>query len=147
MIRKPPMIARHPVSFGDAHAAGLTRGVCLQVIDGDTADFLLDLGWFQYSYTSLRIAGMDAAELRGRERAERALAAKARRRLAALVKDRPVLVQSRREALTFDRFVADVYAPAPPDASRGVVRRIGGLRWLDVARVLLRERLARPSER
>jgi endonuclease YncB( thermonuclease family) len=140
------MLARHPVSFADARADGWTRGVCFYVVDGDTADFLLDLGWYQYAYVSLRLAGIDAPELRGGTAAERSLGAKARRRLATLLERRPVLVASQKEASTFGRFVADVYVPAPASASRRRVRRIAGTPWLDVAQTLLREGLVERSE-
>lgn len=143
MLRKPPMLARHPVSFADARAAGLTRGVCLHVVDGDTADFLLDLGWYHYAYTSLRLAGVDAAEIRGGSAADRKRAAEARRRLAVLLKGRPVLVESHQETITFGRFIADVYAPATPGGARRSMRRVGGMEWLDVGKALLREGLAR----
>jgi len=146
MIRKPPMLARHPVSFADARAGGWTRGVCLNVVDGDTADFLLDLGWYQYAYVSLRLAGVDAPELRGVDAAERKRARQARRRLSALVLRRPVLVESHREGWTFGRFVADVLVPAPQDGTRRRVRRIGELAWIDVGQVLRREGLVARSE-
>jgi endonuclease YncB( thermonuclease family) len=142
MVRKPPMLARHPASFADARAAGWTRGVCLHVVDGDTADFLLDLGWFQYAYVSLRLARIDAPELRRGTAAERSLAVKARRRLVALLERKPVLVASEKEASSFGRFIAHVFAPAAGDAPRQRVRRIAGTAWLDVAQVLLREGLA-----
>lgn len=145
MIRKPPMLARHPVSFEDARAGGWTRGVCLHVVDGDTADFLLDLGWYQYTYVALRLPGVDAAELRGGTAAARTLAAKARRRLAALLVRTPVLVVSEKEASTFGRFIADVYVPAAANAPRRRVRRIGGTAWVDVSQALVREGLAARS--
>lgn len=146
MVRKPPMLARHPVSFEDARADGWTRGVCLYVVDGDTADVLLDLGWYQYAYVSLRLRSIDAPELLGGTTAERSRATKARRRLASLLERKAVLVASRKETSTFGRFVADVYVPAPANAPRRSVRRIAGTRWLDVARTLLREGLVEPGE-
>ncbi len=79
-MRKPPDLDSHPISYPDALNNGLFRAVCCYVVDGDTADFFIDLGFFNYAYESLRFYDIDTPELigtRGEER-ERAIAAKLR---------------------------------------------------------------------
>jgi hypothetical protein len=65
MSHKPADVQNHPVDFADAKAVGLYRAVCEHVVDGDTADFLVDLGLYQYAYTALRVVGVDKRELVG----------------------------------------------------------------------------------
>jgi endonuclease YncB( thermonuclease family) len=145
MTRKPPVLEDHPASFADARAAGLTRGSCMHVVDGDTADFLLDLGWYQYAYVSLRLANADAAELRGGTAAAFRRAVRARERLTKLLMDRAVLVESHKEQSSFSRFIADVYIPATSvnPRPRAGTRRIGGVRWIGVAGILVQEGFAK----
>lgn len=147
MTRKPPVFEQHPLSFEAARAAGLTRASCLYVVDGDTADFLLDLGWFQYAYVTLRFAGVDAPELRGTTGTVLRKARKAKRRAEALLLGRFVLVKSYKELSSFGRFLADVLL-AVPDEGRfpaAVRRELGGQEWLDIGAVLLHEGLATPG--
>ena len=68
MSRKPSVLQDHPVDFADAKAAGLYRAVCQYVVDGDTADFLIDLGLYQYAY------GCGSSETTGIEKRNKGLA-------------------------------------------------------------------------
>jgi endonuclease YncB( thermonuclease family) len=107
--RKPPAFKAHPIKFSKALSYQMFRGICYQVIDGDTADFMIDLGWYQYSYSVLRFNRLDTPELRGSSPEEKARAEKARDRVKELILDKPVLIKTERQATTFGRFVAEVY--------------------------------------
>lgn len=109
MSRKPPAFQAHPIKYIEASKHQLFRGVCRQVIDGDTADFMIDLGWYQYSYAVLRFNRIDTPELRGVSREEKARAERARDRVKELILDKPVLIKTEKQATTFGRFVAEVY--------------------------------------
>ncbi len=147
MPRSLSKITDHPVSYADAMRHGLVRAVCVRVIDGDTADFLLDLGWLTYSYARVRIYGIDTPELRGTTGPELAKALAATERLAQLVRNRPILLRSYKDRRTFDRFVAEVFVPAgrarPDLEAHAVIEGTG--RWWSVADILVRENLAVPA--
>lgn len=105
LSRKPAELEQHPVPYAEARDAGCVRGVCKHVVDGDTFDVLLDLGFGSYSYVTLRLLGYNAPELKGESR-ERGLRAKTY--AAECLKDKPVLVRSSKSAETFGRYVAEV---------------------------------------
>ncbi len=111
MPRSLSKITDHPVSYADAMRHGLVRAVCVRVIDGDTADFLLDLQWLVCSYARVRIYGIDTPELRGTTGPELAKALAATERVAQLARNRPILLRSYEDRRTFDRFVAEVFVP------------------------------------
>ncbi len=105
MARKPIEFSEHPLTFDEARAQGFCRGHCRYVVDGDTFDMLIDLGFHNFAYETLRLHDVDTPEIRGEER-QRGLEAKAR--VEELILDRPVLVRSFKDQETFGRFVADV---------------------------------------
>lgn len=145
MPRKPPDFDTHPASFGEATAAGLTRGVCYHVVDGDTADFLIDLGWYHYSYHALRFENINTAELRGTRGAERERAIAAYKRVESLLLDRHVLIAAHKQAETFGRFVAEIWfehPDAPADLPRTMVVGSSGTRWTSINELLVHEGLA-----
>lgn len=142
MPRKPPIFDNHPVPFGLAQASGLTRGVCLHVVDGDTADFFLDLGWLQYGYEALRFAHADTRELRGTTGDELALAREAKQRVEELILEKSVLIRSYKEKSTFGRFVAEVYLhPEQPHPKLRSIE-IDGVPWVSISEILIAEGLA-----
>jgi hypothetical protein len=49
MPRKPIEFTEHPSAFGDAQSQGLYRGHCRYVVNGDTYDVLIDLGFHDYA--------------------------------------------------------------------------------------------------
>ncbi|MEX2229761.1 MAG: thermonuclease family protein [Dehalococcoidia bacterium] len=145
MPRKPPDFDNHPASYSAVTAAGLTRGVCYHVVDGDTADFLIDLGWYHYSYHALRFEGINTAELRGTRGAERDRAIAAHQRVQALLLGRPVLIQAHKQAETFGRFVAHIWCevPAAPPGLAGAIRLSpNGASWTSINELLVHEGLA-----
>lgn len=143
MARTLSAITDHPVSYSDAMRRGLVRAVSLRVVDGDTGDFLLDLGWLTYAHARVRLYGVDTPELRGTTGAQLAKARRAAQRLEQLVRGRPVLLRSYKDRRTFDRFVAEVFVPA--GRARAVKRHAlveGAGAWWSVADVLVAEELA-----
>lgn len=143
MSRKPPVFNDHPLNYTDARSREVVRAICQHIVDGDTADFLLDLGWHQYAYFPLRLYGIGAPETRGTSGPvlERALSAK--QRLADLTLYRPCIVRSYAERRTFERYVADVWVLH--DGSSGFPLRgrlrIAGTEWVHVQQILLEEGL------
>lgn len=72
---------RRPAEFGDwpssLHAPfGPYRAVVRHIVDGDTFDVLVDLGFNQYAYQVIRLAGIDAPEKNRAATKEAGLAAK-----------------------------------------------------------------------
>lgn len=109
MARKPPTFQAHPVKYTEAFKHQMFRGICNQVIDGDTADLMIDLGWYHYSYSVLRFNRIDTPELRGVGPTEKKRAEEARDRVKELILNKPVLIKTEKQATTFGRFVAEVY--------------------------------------
>lgn len=132
--RKPIEFAAHPAGYGAAIGRGLFRAVVRHVVDGDTVDVMLDLGWYQYAYQSIRLAGIDTPELRGTSGSERARAIGARDRVGALVEGRPVLLRSHKQKTTFGRFVADVFVPVEATVEEPAA-------WVDVERLDVSDRI------
>ncbi len=146
MARTPPAFQDHPARYADASDHGLNRATCRYVVDGDTADFFVDLGWLQYAYVTVRFFGVDTPELRGTDGAEREAAVAARSRVELLLLNRPVLLRSYRDKTTFGRFVATVWFATTdeaffelPDTFR--LREGDAHQWVSIAEVLKAEGL------
>ena len=148
MSRKPSVLQDHPVDFADAKAAGLYRAVCQYVVDGDTADFLIDLGLYQYAYTALRVIGVDTPELVGVPAEVKAAGLAAKARTEALLLDRPALLDTRREKRSFERFVGRVWLPRPDDLAVPPAQltplQVGDTVFVDLAEVLIAEGHGKP---
>lgn len=114
-MRKPPELDKHPITFADAFHNGLFRAICCYVVDGDTADFFIDLGLFNYAYESLRFEGIDTPELIGTTGEERQRAIAAKLRVESLILKQPVLLETYKERTSFDRFIGRIFF-FPPDS-------------------------------
>jgi micrococcal nuclease len=104
-VRKPAEFVGHPSPY----LAGAFRAVGRYVVDGDTLDALVDLGFLKYAYETIRLRGFDAPELRSADpiEKERAYAAKARVEEMA-GPGKALLLRPYKDVETFGRFVADV---------------------------------------
>lgn len=127
MGRKPSEFGEHPTSFDQAQSKGRVRGWCKHVVDGDTIDCLLDLGFGVYAYVALRLRGVDCPEMHGSNEAEQVLAEQAKAFVIRAVWNKPVLVRSWRDTETIGRWVADVdfwssSSPAPYDLASELVK-------------------------
>ena len=81
----------------------------VRVIDGDTVDALVDLGFETHVHRRLRLFGIDAPEIRGPSR-EHGEAAK--EYLASLVDQCEVLVSTTRDKREkYGRYLAKIYVP------------------------------------
>jgi len=119
-VRKPPDFDLHPISFSQADASGFFRAMCYHVTDGDTADFLIDMGFYNYSYISLRFLGIDTPETRGTSGVERDLALAAMARVEELILDQPVLIRTYKERTSFGRFLGEIWFYSDEDFGEGV---------------------------
>lgn len=83
-----------------------------RVIDGDTVDFLVDLGFFVHYATRIRLANVDAWEVYRGSPEERAKGRHARDELEALLQsaDEIVLATIQDKKGKYGRFLADVFA-------------------------------------
>lgn len=87
------------------------RASLVRVIDGDTAVVRVALGFHVAIDITVRIAGIDAPEMHGPERAAGGAAALW---LADLLADAPALyVRTHRDTRSFARWVADIAIPRP----------------------------------
>lgn len=110
MARKPAEFESHPYAFEAARQAGCHRAVCKHIVDGDTFDIFIDLGLRRYDYLPVRLRGYNAAELfRPQSPEELESARRATAALAGLILGKPILVRTYKDAMSFDRFVADAF--------------------------------------
>lgn len=118
----------HAESRGDL--AGPVRAHLVRVVDGDTVEVLARIWPDHYVETLVRLAGIDAPELRGRCAEEVALAERAKARLAALLAGNRLLLADVR----YGKYAGRVVARVLTEDGR------------DVAAILVAERLARRYE-
>lgn len=92
------------------------RAFVIRVIDGDTVVCLRDLGTHKYDVLKVRLAGVDAPELRPRigtpaERlAEKKLAEASTNRLKALINEREVIIRTEKTG-KYGRWLAHIFVP------------------------------------
>jgi micrococcal nuclease len=91
---------------------GIYRARCTNVVDGDTVDLTVDLGFHVYAAVRFRLLGINAPEMRAKDSATRALAQKAKEQMAAwllIVGDWPLLVSSMKpDTDDFGRWLARI---------------------------------------
>ena len=104
MAREPLEFQMHPAGF----PGGEYRAHCRYVVDGDTLDALVDLGFNQYSYATIRVRGVDTPETRTHNVAEKVRGFAARDRVRLLVEGKPIVIRTLPDPATFGRYVADV---------------------------------------
>lgn len=84
------------------------RAVVTRVIDGDTVDCLVDLGFNAYQYVAVRLRNIDTDELHDRDPVKRGRAQIAKEFTLKTLLNRPVLVTTYKDNTTFGRYVADI---------------------------------------
>lgn len=98
------------------------RAKVIRVIDGDTCVVCLDAGFNNIKIEKLRLAGIDAPEMRPRvgtpeqRLREKELAAAATNRLKELVEGKDVIVHTAK-AGKFGRYIARIYVPGTLDTT------------------------------
>jgi len=70
------------------------KGKVTNVVDGDTVDVDVDLGFYVSTQLRFRLAGIDAHEIRGVEESVKALGMEEKRFLEELILDKDVIIQS-----------------------------------------------------
>ena len=92
------------------------RAYVIRVVDGDTVHLVIDRGMHDYSLEKVRLAGIDAPELRPRVGSpsqrthERALAEASTQRLRELILHKEVVIRTAK-AGKFGRWLAQIYLP------------------------------------
>ena len=82
----------------------------LRVIDGDTIDVNIDLGFNIWHKGRIRMAGIDTPESRTRNKEEKVLGLAAKARLKELLKKKNLSINCTKEKGKFGRILADVLA-------------------------------------
>ena len=108
MPRKPPSFINHPAEYEDVLRKGMFRCICHHVVDGDTADFMIDLGWNNFSYIALRFKGIDAPETRGTSGEVRKKALKAKKTVEGLILNKPCVIKSYK-GRSFERYMGEIW--------------------------------------
>ena len=79
-----------------------------RVVDGDTIDVNIDLGFSIWHKARVRMAGIDTPESRTRNKEEKVLGLAAKARLKEILKGQKVSIQCTKEKGKFGRVLADV---------------------------------------
>ncbi len=111
IARKGPVMARGPAEFQGWPVAltvpfGPYRGIVRYIVDGDTFDVFVDIGWNEYRYTTVRLAGVNAPESNRAATKEAGLAAKAYV-LDVMPPGTRVKLYTRPDPDSFGRYIAD----------------------------------------
>lgn len=87
------------------------KAKCVRVIDGDTYEMDVDLGFYVGYKTSIRIRGVDTPETHNTpaESEEHKAGLKAKARVMQLIEGKQVILKTEKLKRTFERWVADVY--------------------------------------
>ena len=96
------------------------RAQCLRVVDGDTVDLFVDLGFYQYKRMRIRLAGIDTPELNSKDPDQRELAQKAKQWMVdklrpvmiadtVILTEWPLRVVTYKDPDSFGRWLGDLY--------------------------------------
>ena len=124
------------------------RAKITRVIDGDTVEAICDAGFGSYRVERLRLAGVDAPELRPRRgtpeerEEERLLAVKAKDRVIGLIEGRECVIRTFKTG-SFGRWIAQVFLPDDLITKLGRAAG-GGSPPKSINDLLLEEGLAKP---
>ena len=131
-MRRPAEFAEFPEILKDRAPFGPYRAIIKHVVDADSVDVLVDGGFNQYRYLTIRLAGVNAPELRGGDAASKARARAASVRVKALVAASPFcVIEPVPDALTFGRYVARITLSDGQDlgellVAEGLAERVPG---------------------
>lgn len=132
-MAKPREFRSHPAAF----PTRVYRAVCSRVIDGDSVEILIDVGFESYAFETIRLgSGYDAPETyRASTDDERDRGLRAAEYLRAMIEGRPVLVYPERMArgggiqATLGRYVARLEVYGPDGEWRDVVEAMREAGW------------------
>lgn len=106
---KPLEFQNFPDVLASLAPYGPYRGYVREVLDGDTYGVLVSLGWDEYRYARIRLRDVDTPEVFHPTQPgelERGLLAK--KRAEYLLLKKPVVLDTRPDAITYGRYVATV---------------------------------------
>jgi micrococcal nuclease len=85
------------------------KAFCINVIDGDTIDVLVDLGMNQYCYSTIRVKDVDTPEIfRPSSDLEKQRGFEAKQLVEDHLLNKPVLIKTYKDKTSFGRYVAEV---------------------------------------
>lgn len=100
------------------------RAYCMEVIDGDTFRLLVDIGFYNFSYVTIRLLDVDTPEIFSPHSPnEFALGMRAKEKVQELIEHKQVIIATKKDATTLGRFVA-------------VVSYWNGIGWSDLGTTL-----------
>lgn len=102
----------------------------LKVVDGDTVDAKVDLGFCVYVIHRIRLNGIDTSELKDKDEVKRAHANRAKERLSELCRVGSTVTMVTYKADKYGRYLADIY--------------VDSLATTSVNQLLIEEQLAKP---
>lgn len=108
MPRKPLEFHAFPLRLAAEAPYGPYRAVIRHLVDGDTLDVFADLGFLRYAYLTIRLRGIDVPE-RDTPAGQAALAFLH----ATAPPGTACVILPYKDAVTFGRYVADVYTMTP----------------------------------
>lgn len=94
---------------------GSFRARCIRVVDGDTAELLVDMGFHSYRQEKFRFAGIDAPELRGsKDKDRRELAREAKEFVVeAIAAHHPdewgLRIETEKDPDNFGRYICKIF--------------------------------------
>ena len=97
-----------------------------RVVDGDTVDAIVDLGFHTFAVHRFRLMGYNAPELRGSERSKGKVASHALEEL--LLPHSEVLIKTYK-ADSFGRYLADIFLPSGRSVVEKLLHEGYGVRW------------------
>lgn len=80
----------------------------INIVDGDTVDAVIDLGFGVMFNTRLRLNGIDTMETNDKDATKKSLGLKAKERTKELLTNKDVILQSFKED-KYGRYLADIY--------------------------------------
>jgi len=94
------------------YPAGVFRARCVKVVDGDTADFVVDAGFHSHRIERFRFSLIDTPELRDRDETKREAAKLAKDYvIRALMshEEWPLRIETERDPDSFGRYLCMIY--------------------------------------
>jgi len=80
------------------------KAKCINVVDGDTFDFMVDLGFYLTYKIRVRLKGIEIPEMRARTEQERQHAREAKAFVERLILDKTVTIESEKATGIYGRY-------------------------------------------
>ena len=102
------------------------RAQCLKIIDGDTVDLYVDLGFHEYRVDRFRIHGIDTAELNSKDTVTKQKAVEAKNKVEEWLKPQmitqswPLRIVTYKDPDSFGRWLAEIFFKDPEGTEQSV---------------------------